>query len=186
MIDQSFGGCGITVMCAGVCAGAFGYAGADGRPFAAASVKHGIVVGEVSLVTLPGHRQSDDGRPHTTSDAGNRVHVHMACFMVSCHTSTKFRTCSVIGTRRCRTTTTSSAGASTGLSLPLQDGTTELSCSDVSGWCLIACSFFLWPSALQLGVHYPANLQDQANVLRSCCVVEKYTSRFSAENRLVA
>lgn len=50
-------------------AGAYGYAGADGRPFAAASVKHGIVVGEVSLVTLPGNRHSEDGRPHPTSDS---------------------------------------------------------------------------------------------------------------------
>ena len=44
--------------------GVYGYAGADGRPFAAASVKHGIVVGEASLVRLPG-RKSEDGRPHT-------------------------------------------------------------------------------------------------------------------------
>ncbi len=52
----------------------YGYAGADGRPFAAASVKHGIVVGEVSLVTLPSHRHSEDGRSHpTASDAGNKV-----------------------------------------------------------------------------------------------------------------
>ncbi|KAA6424834.1 MAG: hypothetical protein FRX49_05008 [Trebouxia sp. A1-2] len=56
-------------------AGVYGYAGADGRPFAAASVKHGIVVGEVSLVTLPSHSHSEDGRPHPTSasDAGNKA-----------------------------------------------------------------------------------------------------------------
>ena len=49
-------------------AGVYGYAGADGRPFAAASVKHGIVVGEASLVTLPTHRHSEDGRPHPAAD----------------------------------------------------------------------------------------------------------------------
>ncbi|KAL0048506.1 hypothetical protein WJX82_004799 [Trebouxia sp. C0006] len=55
-------------------AGVYGYAGADGRPFAAASVKHGIVVGEVSLVTLPTHRHSEDGQLHPTSasDASNK------------------------------------------------------------------------------------------------------------------
>ncbi|KAL0019249.1 hypothetical protein WJX77_001067 [Trebouxia sp. C0004] len=55
-------------------AGVFGYAGADGRPFAAASVKHGIVVGEASLVTWPSHRHSQDGRPHpsSASDAGSK------------------------------------------------------------------------------------------------------------------
>lgn len=53
--------------------GVYGYAGADGRPFAAASVKHGIVVGEVSLVTLPSHRHSEDGRSHPAAEAGNKV-----------------------------------------------------------------------------------------------------------------
>ena len=55
--------------------GVYGYAGADGRPFAAASVKHGIVVGEASLVTVPSHRHSEDGRspPTSASDAGNKV-----------------------------------------------------------------------------------------------------------------
>ena len=57
----------------------YGYAGADGRPFAAASVKHGIVVGEVSLVTLPTHRHSEDGRSHPTSasDVGNKVRTKL-------------------------------------------------------------------------------------------------------------
>ena len=59
--------------------GVYGYAGADGRPFAAASVKHGIVVGEVSLVTLPTHRHSEDGRLHPTSasDASNKVSIKL-------------------------------------------------------------------------------------------------------------
>lgn len=57
----------------------YGYAGADGRPFAAASVKHGIVVGEVSLLTLPSHRHSEDGRLHpaSASDAGNKVRTKL-------------------------------------------------------------------------------------------------------------
>ena len=54
-------------------AGVYGYAGADGRPFAAASVKHGIVVGEVSLHSLPSHRQSEDGRSPSSYD---KVCVH--------------------------------------------------------------------------------------------------------------
>ncbi len=59
--------------------GVYGYAGADGRPFAAASVKHGIVVGEVSLLTLPSHRHSEDGRPHpaSASDASNKVRTKL-------------------------------------------------------------------------------------------------------------
>lgn len=59
---------------AGGVAGVYGYAGAEGRPFAAASVKHGIVVGEVSIVALPPSRQSEDGRHHhAASDSGNKV-----------------------------------------------------------------------------------------------------------------
>lgn len=54
------------------CAGVYGYAGADGRPFAAASVKHGIVVGEVSLHALPSHRHSEDGRSPAAID---KVHT---------------------------------------------------------------------------------------------------------------
>ena len=64
-----------TPRAAGVDAGVYGYAGADGRPFAAASGKHGIVVGEVSLAALPGiaSRQSEDGRHHAASDSGSKV-----------------------------------------------------------------------------------------------------------------
>ena len=56
-------------------AGVFGYAGAEGRPFAAASVKHGIVVGGVALAqtATAGHRHSEDGRSHAGSDAANKV-----------------------------------------------------------------------------------------------------------------
>lgn len=63
-------------------AGVYGYAGADGRPFAAASVKHGIVVGEASLVTLPTHTHSEDGRPHPAAD--NKVCPCFTWFRTAC------------------------------------------------------------------------------------------------------
>ena len=72
-------GCVIHKVC---CSGVYGYAGADRRPFAAASVKHGIVVGEVSLVTLPAARQSEDTQHHDAgSESGSKVHPHscLAC-----------------------------------------------------------------------------------------------------------
>lgn len=58
-------------------AGVYGYAAADGRPFAAASIKHGIVVGEVSLHSLPSHRQSEDGRSPSSID---KVTLHLSLF----------------------------------------------------------------------------------------------------------
>lgn len=72
---------------AGVAAGVYGYAGAEGRPFAAASVKHGIVVGEVSMMALPASRQSEDGRHHhAASDSGSKVGSAIPACLVLCPT----------------------------------------------------------------------------------------------------
>ena len=64
-------------------AGVYGYAGADGRPFAAASGRHGIVVGEVSMLALPAtaSRHFEDGKHHrAASDSGSKV----CCALYAC------------------------------------------------------------------------------------------------------